>query len=130
MIFRAVIIWLVFMVVAVGTAVFRVSVITPRSGEQTGHVIGTLILCLLIFIITWFSIVWISPPSAWVAFFVGLIWLAMTVAFEFLAGHYLFGNPWDKLFADYNIFKGRIWILVLITNLLSPRIMYSLRTMR
>jgi hypothetical protein len=118
------------MVVAIGTAVFRVSVITPRSGEQTAHVIGTLILCLLIFIITWFSIVWIRPPSAWVAFFVGLIWLAMTVSFEFLAGHYLFGNPWDKLLADYNIFKGRIWILVLITILLCPRIMYSLRQTR
>ena len=47
----------------------------------------------------------------------GIMWVALTVAFEFLAGHYVFGNSWKRLTADYNVFRGRIWILVLLTAL-------------
>lgn len=44
----------------------------------------------------------------------------MTIAFEFLAGHYVFGHPRQTLIADYDVFQGRIWILVLLANLLAP----------
>ncbi|HII01788.1 TPA: hypothetical protein HA351_09125 [Methanosarcinaceae archaeon] len=27
---------------------------------------------------------------------------------------------WDRLLADYNILKGRVWILVLLTTFLAP----------
>jgi hypothetical protein len=130
MILRTVVIWFLLMILAIGNAGIRAAVFTPKFGEQTGHVISTVSLCLIIFIVSWFSIVWINPASARAAFFVGLIWFVMTISFEFLAGHYLFGNSWDRLFADYNVLKGRIWSFVLITNLLSPWIMYSLRKMR
>ena len=42
------------------------------------------------------------------------------LAFEFLAGHYVFGTPWSELLADYNVFRGRIWVLVLITTATAP----------
>ena len=50
----------------------------------------------------------------------GTVWVALTVAFEFLAGHYVFGNSWERLIVDYNVFRGRIWILVLLMNLFAP----------
>ena len=50
----------------------------------------------------------------------GIAWVALSVAFEFLAGHYVFGNSWERLFADYNVFRGRIWIMVLVANLFAP----------
>lgn len=53
---------------------------------------------------------------------IGALWVAMTVAFELLAGHYLFGNTWERLLADYNVLRGRIWVLVLITTFLAPRL--------
>jgi hypothetical protein len=48
------------------------------------------------------------------------VWLLLTVAFEFLAGHYLFGHAWDRLLADYNLAGGRIWVLVLATTMFAP----------
>ena len=54
-------------------------------------------------------------------------WVALTLAFEFLAGHYLFHNPWDKLLADYDVWHGRIWPLVPIVTLLAPVIAYRMR---
>jgi hypothetical protein len=50
----------------------------------------------------------------------GTIWVIMTICFEFLAGHYVFGNSWDHLIADYNILKGRIWMFIPITTFVSP----------
>jgi len=32
----------------------------------------------------------------------------------------LFGTPWDRLFADYNLAQGRVWILVPITTAFAP----------
>ena len=41
-------------------------------------------------------------------------------AFEFLAGHFLFGNPWSMRVADYNLAAGRVWVLVLLATLVAP----------
>jgi hypothetical protein len=80
-------------------------------------------------VLTWMSIRWIAPRSAQQAWEVGLIWVALTLAFEFLAGHYVFHNPWSRLLEDYNVVRGRIWILVLITTLMSPRLCAGLRNL-
>lgn len=45
---------------------------------------------------------------------VGALWLVLTLAFEFLAGHYLFQKPWAVLLQDYDLSWGRIWVAVLI----------------
>jgi hypothetical protein len=29
-------------------------------------------------------------------------------------------HPWKKLLADYNIFAGRLWLLVLLNNIIAP----------
>lgn len=53
---------------------------------------------------------------------VGLFWVVITIIFEFVFGHYVMGNSWQKLFADYNLLDGRLWVLVLINNLSAPLI--------
>jgi hypothetical protein len=52
----------------------------------------------------------------------------LTLAFEFLAGHYLFGDPWERLLAEYNVARGRFWVLVPITTLLAPIVIQTLRS--
>jgi hypothetical protein len=63
---------------------------------------------------------WVGPNSQLENLLIGLFWVLLTVGFDFLAGHYAFKKSWETLLADYNIAQGRIWILVLITNLLAP----------
>lgn len=76
----------------------------------------------LILAITFVAMPWIGAPGSADALRIGALWVAMTVAFELLAGHYLFGNTWERLLADYNVLRGRIWVLVLITTFLAPRL--------
>lgn len=58
---------------------------------------------------------------------IGLLWMVMTLGFEFGAGHFLFKKPWSELLLDYNIAKGRIWVLVPIVTATAPWLMAKLR---
>jgi hypothetical protein len=120
MILKSVAIWFVLVVLAIANGATRNALITPRFGEQAGHVASTIILCALIFLVTLISIGWTGPENARSALLIGVLWVVLTVAFEFIAGHYVFGNPWEKLLADYNILRGRVWLLVLVATFLSP----------
>jgi DMSO/TMAO reductase YedYZ heme-binding membrane subunit len=113
-------IWLILAVGAIIVAIFRNGVILPLFGEQTAHQIGTLIFLIVQFAIIYFFIKQNNLMGIRTALSIGIFWLILTIIFEFLFGHYVMGHSWEKLFADYNIFKGRLWILVLINNVAAP----------
>lgn len=60
------------------------------------------------------------------AFIVGFVWLFLTIFFEFGFGHYIMGNPWQKLFHDYNLTEGRVWSLFLVWVTIAPFIFYKI----
>ena len=70
-----------------------------------------------------------APRTAREACAIGGIWVTLTLAFEFLAGHYLFGHPWRRLLEDYDLAAGRIWILVLMTTAAAPWLMARWRAL-
>ncbi|MGB9713984.1 MAG: hypothetical protein ACPLZC_03275 [Candidatus Bathyarchaeales archaeon] len=121
-------VWLLFMVLAIINAVIRNEVYKPVVGDLAAHQISSIIFMAVILVVT-HAILRISnlELSDFKAFFMGTIWLISTITFEFIAGHYVFGNPWEKLLADYNLFEGRIWSLVLLIILLAPYIANKLQ---
>ena len=121
---RAGSIWLAIMVAAILNGAVRDFLLVPRLGDPLARAVSCVTLACAIFAITWASISWITPASPTDAWRIGLMWLAMTLVFEFGAGHYLFRTPWQALFADYNLFAGRLWILVLAATLTAPAIAY------
>ena len=119
-IFRASLIWVLLLGVAVLNGTVREFLLTPRLGAHAGHVASTLILCAAIFVVALLFTKWIGPRSRGGAMLIGAVWLALTLAFELLAGHYLFGSSWERLLADYNLLRGRFWVLVLVATLFAP----------
>jgi hypothetical protein len=113
--------WFLFMIFAIINAVLRNGVYKPIIGDLRAHQLSTIIFIVIIIIVTYlvfrFSQIELTTQQT---FIIGTIWLLATIFFEFLAGHYAFGNSWDKLLADYNILRGRIWSLVLIAIFFSP----------
>lgn len=120
MIGRALFVWILLVVLAIANGTLRTLVLAPRIGEHTGRFVSTLLLSALIAVAAWLTIPWIEPATESDAWLVGGIWLVLTLAFEFGVGHWVFRNSWDKLLDDYDLSKGRIWILVLATTLLAP----------
>ena len=58
---------------------------------------------------------------------IGLVWLGMTVAFEFFFGHYVAKRSWSDLLRDYNLFAGCVWLVVLVWVTLAPYLFYRLQ---
>lgn len=127
MLLRAMVVWVGIIPVAIANAGVRTNWLTPRLGEHAGHVLSTVTLSAAIMLIAWLTMGWIGPRTTDDAVRVGVAWMLATVAFEFLAGHYLFGNPWSTLLADYNLLRGRVWVLVLLTLLAAPWVAAALR---
>src|SRR4051812_4505562 len=100
---RATAVWCALLVIASINGALREAVLIPRAGDVVGRIISTLLLSAFIVISTWLTIGWIGPRTTDQAWLVGVSWLLLTLAFELLAGHYLFHNSWPSLLADYNV---------------------------
>lgn len=120
MFLRAAAVWLGILALAVGNGALRDGVIAPRIGEVPGRAVSTVILAGLVLLVARITIRWIRPLSSPGAWNVGIFWVALTLAFEFLAGRYLFGNSWERILSDYDVTRGRIWLLVPLVTLVAP----------
>ncbi|MGH7594820.1 MAG: hypothetical protein ACREOI_00620 [bacterium] len=128
MILRYTFAWIILVAAAIINGLIREAVYKNALGELRAHQLSTLIGIVLFGVIIWgLSRLW-PLPSAKQAWTVGFIWLALTLAFEFLFGHFVTGHPWSKLLLhDYNIFEGRVWPLILIWVTIAPYVFYRLR---
>ena len=127
MLIRATLAWLILLALAILNGALRQGILIPRFGEHLGQALSPILLSILVLLLAWLLIPWIRPLARRDAWGVGALWLGLTIAFEFLAGHYLFGDPWHDLLAAYNVVQGRLWVLVPITTLLAPVLMQALR---
>ena len=114
--------WLVLLVVAFINGGIREMLIVPRVGEQVGHMIGVVVFSGAIFGITYGFVKAIGQLRSSMLFLIGLFWLVLSLLFEFGFFHYVMHEPWSKLLADYNIFRGRFLIVVWLSTLFSPLI--------
>jgi hypothetical protein len=115
-------IWFILAISAIVVATFRVNVLLPPFGEQTAHQLGTVLYLIVQFIIIYIFIKRMRIKETKTLLAIGFFWVVITVIFEFIFGHFVMGHPWQKLFADYNISNGRLWVLVLINNVTAPLI--------
>jgi len=118
--------WLLMPIIGIINGTIRQYGYTKALGELRAHQVSTLTGIVLFGLYVWaLTLLWKIRSSA-EAVAIGLIWLILTVAFEFLFGHYVMKHPWSRLFHDYNIFEGRLWVVVLVWITVAPYIFYRL----
>jgi len=117
-------IWVLLAVVAIINGTLRNYTYGKYTSELTAHQISCftgLILFATVFYL--FFRLTSAEFGRTDLILIGSIWLVMTILFEFVFGHYVVGHPWERLFADYNLLKGRLWILMLLWTWLGPLLM-------
>jgi len=112
--------WLGFLAVAIGGAIIREKFLVPEFGPLGGRALGTLLVGAIIFGLIYAYVGKLKGATRVSLVKLGLFWTMATIAFEFLFGHYVMGHSWDSLWADYNVFQGRLWPLVLMITLFGP----------
>ena len=116
--------WFPMMGIAIVNGILREKLMAPRMRELSAHQLSTLTLVIL-FGLYFLGLFRLRPlPSAGAAMTLGLIWLGMTVAFEFGFGHYVAGHSWTRLLKDYDLRAGRVWILILLWVAAAPSLFF------
>lgn len=119
--------WLGLVVIAIINGTLRQETYGKAMSDLRAHQLSTVSGIVLFGIYIWImSGIW-PIPSAGRAVLIGLIWLVMTILFEFGFGHFVMGHPWSRLLHDYNLFQGRLWVLVLIWTAVAPYLSYKIR---
>jgi hypothetical protein len=114
--------WLGMLLAAFLNGALRELFIVRLVREQVGHVISVVTLSGAIFGLAYLFVSAQRPLPASILFQIGLFWLVLSLLFEFGFFHYTVHEPWEKLLADYNLFRGRLLIVVWLTTLFSPLI--------
>lgn len=113
--------WVVFVILAIINGTIRNSVYTPKLGEHKGHVISSVVAVCYILVVNYFFVDSLKVSVTLTdLLLVGIFWVTLTVLFEFGFGHYVVGHSWVHLLSEYNLIKGRLWSLVLLSTFGAP----------
>jgi hypothetical protein len=127
---RAIAGWLVLLVFMLANGAARVIVLQPRLGEDRARQIASLTGLGVVLVSSW-AFVRLSPRATLSELrWVGVAWLALTIAFELLFGRFVSGMSWTALLDDYDVRRGRLWPLILLGVLLGPWLWGAVRPRR
>ena len=120
-------IWLVIVIVAIINGVAREKILTPLIGSSFSLPLSGITLSVLVLVVTYFTIPFIGEVKTGTYLYIGLLWVILTLSFEYLFGHYVTGKPWHEINQVFNILKGDLFIVVLIVSAVSPLVAAKLK---
>jgi hypothetical protein len=119
--------WLGMLALAFANGTARAVGYQPLVGETAARQIATGTLLGLLGGYVWVVHRRAPLPDSATATAVGGVWALL---FEFGFGHFVMGTSWAELLADYNVGRGRIWVLVPIATAAAPALVRAAQTHR
>jgi hypothetical protein len=113
--------------VAITCAIIREKFLVPALEPLAGKALGTLLAAAVILGLIFLYVGKLKDPSRVSLFKLGVYWTVLTIAFECLFGHYVMGLAWESLGAEYNVFRGKLWPLVLLVTWFGPLLAKKIR---
>jgi len=119
--FRAwVLAWLGGAVLGVVNGSIRELIFRKRLSDRTASQVSTATLILLLMLyMRGLQRRW-PIGSHHAALQIGGAWTFLTILFEFGFGHFMARKSWRTLLEDYDVTKGRLWSLVLLSMAAGP----------
>jgi hypothetical protein len=107
---RAALAWMLVILVETLHGTLRELFIAPAWGDLRARQLGVLVGCMLILVVALLTVRWIGARGrgAWLA--IGLLWVSLTLTFEFSVGRAL-GYPWVRILEDYDPARGGFMVL-------------------
>jgi hypothetical protein len=123
---RAVGIWLTLVAVESMHGVMRRLFLEPQLGDLRARQVSVFTGAVLVTLVFWFTLRWLGsqPVRRWWTF--GLLWLALTLGFEFGLGRAT-GMSWDRIASDFDPRRGGLLAFGMLVILVAPRILAQRR---
>ncbi len=99
--------------------ILREVVLVPRLGATAAGVVSAAVGVAILLTISGAFLLRV-PLTRRDATSIAVVWLVLTVGFEFLIGRSVDRKSWQELLANYNLLAGRLWPLVLAALVASP----------
>jgi hypothetical protein len=120
MLWKAALTWAIMAGLMIMNGAMRELLVAPRTGAYAGHVISVVTGAAIIIGLTYLFIRRLPALNRDDAWKISGLWLLLTVAFELVFFRVVESVPWTTLLADYNILRGRLWLVILLTVVLAP----------
>ncbi len=124
---RGVGVWALLMGVEVLHGIARTALLAPRTGDFKARQLSVFSGSALIMASTYLAIRWIGTRNSGTLLRIGLLWLVLTLLFEFVLGRKVLHLSWQRLLSDYNLSKGGLQPIGLLLMTLAPLLMERLR---
>jgi hypothetical protein len=111
--------WWILAVAMFTNGACRVLVLQPRLGEGFARQLATVSGIVIVLALSLPFVRRLAHPRSRDLLEVGLLWLVLTVLFEFGMG-LVSGASWEAMLADYDLRRGRLWPLALVAILVAP----------
>ncbi len=124
---RAVAVWAGILVLAFANGALREFLLIPWLGRPAALVFSGSLLSVVVFVVTLLTIRWIAVATDGQALSVGVLWLVVTLVFEFGFGARVQHKPIPELLEAYRFEGGNLWPVVLVVICFSPFVARRLR---
>lgn len=121
---KFIIYWFPMIALAFANATLREIVFMKHFNELKAHQLSTVTLMVLCLVYVMLVYNRLDLTSTRQAIRLGLVWVVFTVIFEFSLGVILH-HSWQRMFEQYKISTGHIWLVFLIWLCLLPVLFYS-----
>ena len=119
--------WLAILVCAVLNGALREGVLVPAFGPRVALALSGVSLSAIVILVAVVAVPRLGPPTTSRCVYVGALWLALTVAFEFGFGRLVQHQSWQDLFQAYAFSGGNLWPVVLAVTFIAPLLAVRIR---
>lgn len=119
--------WLVILACAVANGALREALLIPALGRPAALVASGVLLSIVILAVSMVLVPRFGRLGTLQCLSIGLLWLGLTLAFEFGFGRLVQGQSWSELLEAYTFNDGNIWPVVLVVTFIAPFLAVRLR---
>lgn len=112
--------WLIILPFMIMNGIFRELVLKQLVPAQVAEALSVALGIAIVLVLTRFLLLPLAGKSVSQMVRASLTLVALTVAFEFLFGHYVDRKSWSDLLANYEIWNGKLWPIALAVIAFTP----------
>ncbi|HYC52738.1 MAG TPA: hypothetical protein VEB19_16615 [Gemmatimonadaceae bacterium] len=112
--------WVLMAILMSLNGAFREMVLKPRMTASSADLASACLGAVILLIVSWLFFRPLRGASTPTLLRVSVVLVVLTVAFEFLIGRYVDHKSWSEVLANYELWNGRLWPLLLALIALTP----------
>lgn len=119
-------VWCLFVSVAFACRLYCQGSRVARLGEWRAHLLSVLLIAVSVFLLGALFLADTPVQSDATLLRIGGLWLGLSVGFELLLRRVVLGLEWLRVLHDYDLRRGRLYSLLLLTVFFTPLASYHL----